>query len=154
TESRLPELQRAIADAGVDGWLLYDFKGINPIAGGMLGLEGIVTRRFFVYLPRVGRPVALTHAIEQGPWREWPVAWDKRVYSSWRSLEGELASVVAGQRVAMEYSPGDAVPYVDRVPAGVIEMVRAAGGTVVPSGDLVTRCYAVMSDEQVASHRR
>jgi Xaa-Pro aminopeptidase len=107
-----------------------------------------------VYIPRTGAPVAITHAIEQGPWLGWPQAWQKEKYSSWRALESLLAGVVGGKRVAMEYSPGDAVPYLDRVPAGVIEMVRNAGATVVSSADLVSAFYAVWSDDQRASHER
>lgn len=150
----LPPLQAALDKAGLDGWLLYDFHGLNPVAVGMLELPGMTTRRFFVYIPRSGSPVAITHAIEQGPWLGWPAKWRKEKYSSWRSLESLLAEVVGGKRVAMEYSPGDAVPYVDRVPAGVLEMVRNAGATVVSSGDLVSAFYAVWNDDQRASHER
>src|SRR6266550_1315313 len=150
----LPALQSALGDAGLDGWLIYDFHGLNPVAVGMLQLPGMTTRRFFVYVPRDDSPVAITHAIEQGPWIEWPAKWRKEMYSSWQTLESLLSELVKGKRVAMEYSPGDAVPYVDRVPAGVIEMVRSAGGTVVSSADLVSKFYAVWSDEQRASHER
>src|SRR5438105_15654657 len=83
----LPAIQRALAEASLDGWLLYDFRGLNPIAGAMLRIEGMTTRRAFALVPREGTPVALTHAIEQGPWRHWPAAWRKEVYSSWRTLE-------------------------------------------------------------------
>ena len=150
----LPALQSALANAGFDGWLLYDFHGLNPVAVGMLELPGMTTRRFFVYIPRSGAPVAITHAIEQGPWLGWPANWRKEKYSGWRELESLLAGLVSGKRVAMEYSPGDAVPYLDRVPAGVIEMVRNAGATVVSSADLVSAFYAVWSDDQRASHER
>ncbi len=150
----LAALQSALGTAGVDGWLLYDFHGLNPVAVGMLELPGMTTRRFFVYIPHSGPPVAITHAIEQGPWLEWPAKWRKETYSSWRALESLLAGLVKGKRVAMEYSPGDAVPYLDRVPAGVIEMVRNAGATVVTSADLVSKFYAVWSDDQRASHER
>jgi Xaa-Pro aminopeptidase len=76
------------------------------------------------------------------------------VYSSWRELERNLAEVVGKKRIAMEYSPGDAVPYLDRIPAGVLDMVRAAGAEVVTSADLVTRFYAVWTPEQLESHKR
>jgi Xaa-Pro aminopeptidase len=150
----LPAIQSALANSGLDGWLLYDFHGLNPVAVGMLELPGMTSRRFFVYIPRSGQPVAITHAIEQGPWLGWPASWRKEKYSSWRVLESLLAGLLNGKRVAMEYSPGDAVPYLDRVPAGVIEMVRAAGATVVTSADLVSAFYAVWSDDQRASHER
>ena len=150
----LPSIQSAIRDAGVDGWLIYDFHGLNPIAVGMLQLHGMTTRRFFVYIPASGTPSALTHNIEQGPWNTWPAKWGKQRYSSWRELESRVRSLVNGKKVAMEYSPGDAVPYLDRVPAGVIELVRAAGAEVVTSADLVSRFYAVWNEEQRASHER
>jgi Xaa-Pro dipeptidase len=154
TPDTLPALQQALADAKLDGWLLFDFHGANPIAGGLLRLEGMVTRRVFAWVPREGAPVAVTHAIEQGPWRRWPAAWRRERYSGWRALEATLASLVGGKRVAMEYSPGDAVPYLDRVPAGVLEMVRAAGAEVVSSGELVSRFFASWTAEHAASHER
>lgn len=150
----LPGIRAALSDANADAWLLYDFRGINPIAGSIVGIKGMVTRRYFCFIPKDGDPVAITHAIEQGPWTEWPSAWRKVVYSSWRELESAVADVVKGKRVAMEYSPGDAVPYLDRIPAGVVEMVRNAGAEVVTSADLVTRLYAVWTPAQLASHER
>jgi Xaa-Pro aminopeptidase len=150
----LPAIQSALDRAGVDGWLLYDFHGLNPVAVGMLELPGMTTRRFFVFIPTRGSPLAVTHAIEQGPWEAWPASWRKEKYSSWRQLESLLGETLKGKKLAMEYSPGDAVPYLDRVPAGVIEMVRNAGATVVTSADLVSSFYAVWSDEQRLSHER
>lgn len=154
TAATLPEVQRALADAGLDGWLLYDFRGFNPIAASLMRLEGMTSRRAFAFIPARGTPVALTHAIEQGPWRHWPAEWSKEIYSSWKSLESTLAKHIAGKRIAMEYSAGDAVPYLDRVPAGVLEMVRATGATVVSSGELVSRFYAVWTADDIASHQR
>jgi Xaa-Pro dipeptidase len=154
TLETLPDIQRALTDAGVDGWLLYDFRGLNPIAGGLMRLDGLTTRRAFAFVPANGIPVAFTHAIEQAPWHRWPAAWTRATYASWRSLEELLRTHVGGKRVAMEYSKGDAVPYLDRVPAGVIEMVRDAGATVVSSGELVTRFYAAWNAEHIASHER
>jgi Xaa-Pro dipeptidase len=150
----LPRIQSALERAGLDAWLLYDFHGLNPVAVGMLELPGMTTRRFFVYIPRLGSPVAITHAIEQGPWTAWPSKWTREKYSSWRELESLLGKLVKGKRVAMEYSPGDAVPYLDRIPAGVIEMVTTAGATVVSSAELVSSFYAVWTDVQRASHER
>lgn len=154
TPAALPSLQAALSDAGLDGWLLFDFQGTNPIAGGILGLRGMVTRRIFAFVPREGTPVAITHNIEQGPWRDWPAQWKRERYSTWRALEDALASLVRGKHVAMEYSPGDAVPYLDRIPAGVLDMVRSAGAEVTSSAALVSRFYAVWSAEQLASHQR
>jgi Xaa-Pro dipeptidase len=150
----LPAIQSELRAQKLDGWLLFDFHGLNPVASGILGLEGMLTRRIFALIPSEGAPIALSHAIEQGPWKRWPGEWTRHRYSSWRALEEQLGSLVKGKRVAMEYSPGDAVPYLDRVPAGVLELVRNAGATVVSSGELVTRFYAVWTPQHVETHRR
>jgi Xaa-Pro aminopeptidase len=147
-------VQAAVEEMGLDGWLLFDFHGLNPVAIGMLGLGGLLSRRIFVLVPRKGTPVAITHAIEQAPWKHWPTEWRKETYSSWSSLEEHLSQLLKGKKVAMEYSPGDAVPYLDRIPAGVLELVKSAGGKVVSSGELVTRFYATWSSAHVDSHRR
>lgn len=155
TRDSLPRVQQALCDADLDGWLLYDFHGNNPVAVGVLGLEGLVTRRLFVWIPRRGAPTALVHRIEHGSWqRTWPREWHTVTYSGWRELEAAIPPLVRGARLAMEYSAGDAVPVLDRVPAGVIELVRAAGARVVSSGELVSRFYACWSGAQLASHRR
>ena len=155
TLESLPEFQAALAAAELDGWLLFDFQGTNPIAHGVLGLEGFISRRVFVWIPRSGVPHALGHAIEPGPWHAWPGAWQKSVYSSWHTLEDIVGGMVRGKRIAMEYSAGDAVPYLDRVPAGVIEMVRAAGATsIASSGELVTRFNASWTAAHTNSHVR
>ena len=150
----LPAIQAALKADKLDGWLLFDFHGLNPVATGMLRMEGLLSRRIFALIPSEGTPVAISHAIEQGPWKHWPGEWPKEQYSSWRTLEEQLGKLVKGKKLAMEYSPGDAVPYLDRVPAGVLEMVKAAGAKVVSSGELVTRFYAAWNAQHIASHRR
>lgn len=146
------QIREHLRGTRVDGWLLYNFKGNNPIASDLLGLPAM-TRRYFVWIPARGEPVALTHRIEQQPWTGW--IGDNWPYSSWRELESRLAQLLGGNpTVAMEYAASDAVPYVDRVPAGVIELVRATGAKVVTSADLVSAFYARWSDEGVASHHR
>jgi hypothetical protein len=154
TPELLPRLQQLLADADLDGWLLYDFRGTNAIAAGLLGFGGLCSRRVFAFIPRTGLPIGIQHAIEPGPWAKWPKAWPLRVYSGWRALEDEVASLVQGKRVAMEYSPGDAIPYLDRIPAGVLELVRASGATVVSSGELVSQVYATWTPAHLAAHQR
>jgi Xaa-Pro dipeptidase len=146
------QLRQALAEAGVDGWLLFDFHGLNPVAGRVLGLTGMNTRRLFVLLPREGEPVAVAHKIElQGlegfPGRVIP-------YGRWSELHTALESLVAGRRLAMEISPDDAVPYLDRVPHGVIELLQRLGATVVPSGSLVSRFAARWSASEADDHRQ
>lgn len=154
TPAILPTVQARLATLDLDGWLLYDFRGTNAIASGLLGFSGLLSRRVFAFIPREGVPIGIQHAIEPGPWSQWPKEWPLVVYSGWQALEHELATLVSGKRVAMEYSPGDAIPYLDRVPAGVLDMVRATGATVVSSGELVSAVYATWNAEHRASHVR
>src|SRR5687768_2508670 len=145
-------IQQELARLDLDAWLLYNFRGLNPVAGGLLGLPAM-TRRYFVLFPREGEPIAITHRIEQQPWTGW--IGENRPYLAWRELEELLGELVRGRgRIAMEYDAGDAVPYVDRVPAGVLEMVRAAGAEVVTSADLVSAFAARWSEEGLAGHLR
>ncbi len=144
------QLRVALAELGADGWLLYDFHGVNPVPGRVLGLGGMGTRRLFVYLPREGEPIAVAHKIELQPLADFP----GRIlpYARWEELHAALGSVVKGRTVAMEISHDDAVPYVDRVPYGVIELVRRLGGTVVSSAALVSGFAARWSAAELADH--
>ncbi|HVH12011.1 MAG TPA: Xaa-Pro peptidase family protein [Longimicrobium sp.] len=152
TDETVERIRREVRAQGADGWLLFNFQGSNAVASNLLGLPAM-TRRWFVWLPAEGTPVAITHRIEQQPWSTW--VGENWPYSSWRELESRLAQLLGGNpTVAMEYAERDAVPYVDRVPAGVIEMVRATGAKVVTSADLVSAFYARWSAEGEASHRR
>ena len=148
-------VQRALGEAKVDGWLLYDFRGSNPIARSVIGFDPkqIATRRWFYFLPAQGEPVAIQHAIEPQALRGAPGR--SVIYRSWRELEQILADTLKGKaRVAMEYSPGAAIPYVGRVDAGTIEMVRAAGPEVVTSADLVQMFEARWTPQQKELHDR
>lgn len=146
-----PELREALAAAGADGWLLFDFHGLNPVARRVLRLSGLNTRRLFVLLPAEGEPVAVAHRIELQPLTGFP----GRIipYSRWEELHAGLASIVKGRTLAMEISPEDAVPYLDRVPFGVVELLRRLGATLVPSGALVSRFAAAWSPAEMADHR-
>jgi Xaa-Pro dipeptidase len=150
--ARLPAIQSALREQGLDGWLLYDFRARNAIAAALLA-RGELTRRFFVYVPAAGEPVAVVHGMETAPWSRLP--WSLRAYTTWRELGDALGAVLpAGARVALEYSPHDAVPALDLVPGGVLELVRAQGVEPVSSGDLVTLFHSRWSDDDVAAHRR
>src|ERR1041384_8005740 len=140
----LKALGSALAEMGADGWLLFDFRHVNPIAGRIVGAGslGLGTRRLFVLLPSSGAPIALA---------DFPG--EIRPYSSWRELHAGLRALVANRTVAMEVSALDAVPYLDRVPSGVVELVQSLGGRVVSSAPLVTRFAARWSAAELDGHR-
>jgi Xaa-Pro dipeptidase len=151
----LHAIQALLRSAGLDAWLLYDFHGINPIARRVVGLgeDRFATRRWFGLIPAEGEPVWLHHAIEAHLFADLP---GRRVpFVSYRELQDRLRDMTRNvRRVAMEYVPGGAIPYVSRVDAGTIEMVRAAGPAVVSSADLVQQIEARWTSEGLASHRR
>jgi Xaa-Pro aminopeptidase len=148
-------VQKALADQGLGGWLLYDFRGSNEIARSVIGFDErqIATRRWFYFIPRQGEPVAILHAIEPKALRGAPG--NSVLYRSWRELEALLKQNLSGKgRIAMEYSPGAAIPYVGRVDAGTVEMVAATGVEVVSSADLVQMFEARWTPGQKALHDR
>src|SRR5439155_1170641 len=119
-------LAQALGALGADGWLLYDFRKLNPIARRILGDTGMGTRRLFVLLPRAGRPIAVVHRIELQALADFPG--EVRPYGAWRELHGHLEALVRGRTLAIEISPRDQVPYLDRVPYGVVELLDLWGG--------------------------
>ncbi len=147
-----PALRELLGKLGADGWLLYDFHGINPAATRVLGIKGMGTRRFFVLLPREGKPVAIAHRIELASFDGLPG--EVRPYAAWRELHDQLRTLVGGKTVAMEISPADAVPYLDRVPHGVVELIEGFGAKVVSSGTLITRFAARWSPSELEGHAR
>lgn len=148
-------VQAALRRDGLDGWLLYDFRGINPIALDVTGVHRqgghLATRRWYYLIPSAGEPRALVHAIEPHSLAHLPGTSSR--YAGREELESGIHSLLSGMaRVAMEYSPRCNIPYVSRVDAGTIELVRAAGVEVVSSGDLVQRFAAVWADAEIATH--
>ena len=148
----LAAVRDALADIGADGWLLFDFHGLNPVAGRLVGATGMGTRRLFVLVPRDGVPVAVAHRIELDTITGFPG--EIQPYAAWRELDERLRPLVAGRTVAMETSPRDGVPYLDRVPHGVVQLIESLGGRVVSSASLVTRFAARWSPAELAGHRR
>jgi len=149
-------VQAALMADGVDGWLLYDFRGLNSIATAVTHINDqgghLATRRWFYLIPAVGAPRGLVHAIEKNCLAHLPGTTER--YAGRTQLEAGLARLLTGvRRVAMEYSPSCAIPYVARVDAGTVELVRQSGAEVVSSGDLVQRFSTVWDAPAVASHR-
>jgi Xaa-Pro aminopeptidase len=146
-------VQAALQEQKLDGWLLYDFRGLNLLARRVLGLssEAILSRRWFYFIPARGQPRKLVHRIEPAALDPYPG--ERQVYLRWQELEAGVGALVAGaKRVAMEYVPRNANPYVSRVDAGTVELVRSFGVEVVSSGDLVQRFEACWNDEQWSLH--
>ena len=148
-------IQQTLRADGLDGWLLYDFHGSNPIAARVAGLTGgphMTTRRWYYLIPAHGQPRGLVHAIERHNLDALPG--DKIVYAGRHQLEAGLNTLLNGvRRVAMEYSPECAIPYLSRVDAGTAEAVRRRGVEILSSGDLVQRFEAAWSPAQLETHR-
>ena len=151
----LKAVQAAIRDAGFDGWLLYDFRGQNVLAQRVVGLAGkksLLSRRWFYYVPATGEPKKLVHAIEPASLDHLPGT-QKTTYRRWQELEAGVGSLVSGaKKVAMEYSPRNANPYIGRVDAGTIELVKSYGCDVFSSGDLIQQFESVWDADQEKSH--
>jgi Xaa-Pro aminopeptidase len=154
--TRVEEIADALAEASIEGWLFYDFRRSDPLAYRILGLDedGITTRRWFYYIPAAGAPQTLVSAVEVHRLDELP-AGARVVYSSEKQMVAGLGSILTGAgRVAMNYSPNCAIPYVSRVDAGTVELVRSLGVEVVSAADLIQRFEAMHTAAELESHRR
>lgn len=146
----------------VDGWLLYGFRDQNPIALAVAGLRSAGSRRWFLWLPREGRPAWIVQAIERTTFLELPpaLAGETYLYVTWQQMYERLAQVVRvngqpAQRILMEYSPENAIPYVSRVDAGMMEVVtKSTGAQILSSADAVQLAVARISPDHLAGHRR
>ncbi len=149
--SRIADIQTALAEAALDGWLFYDFRVSDPLAYRILELSSheMATRRWFYFIPRAGEPGKLVSAVEAH--RLDPIAGATTVYRSLGEMRDGLARILGGaRRVAMAYSPNCAIPYVSRVDAGTIELVRSFGVEVVSAADLIQRFEATLTPGQPA----
>ncbi len=150
----LEHLQQALRAEGLDGWLFYDFRRSNPVAHRVLSLpdDEMYTRRWFYFVPTEGTPGALVSAVESHVLRSLPG--ERHIFQTWQEIHARLGNILRrGMRIAMEYSPMNAIPYMSRVDAGTIELVRSYGVEVVSSANLAQRFVAQLSDEQMESHR-
>ncbi len=153
TKFELSAIQHALRENKIDGWLFYDHHHRDPLAYSILGLDpnAHVTRRWYYFIPAQGEPKKLVHRIESFKLDTLPGT--KTVYSSWQELESQIAALLTGAtKIAMQYSPRNAIMYVSMVDAGTIELLRDLGKQIVSSADLVSHFEAVLTDEQLATH--
>jgi Xaa-Pro aminopeptidase len=158
SEERVIEIQAALRDAKLDGWLFYDFRHSDPLAYRILKLDEkmFASRRWFYYIPASGEAVKIVHSIEEGKLDSLPGK--KLVYRGWQELHARLREVLAPaakgskRRVALQYSPMNDIPYISRVDAGTIELVRSFGVEPVTSAELVQRFEAAFSPAQHQMH--
>ncbi len=148
-------IRAALIEDGLDGWLLYDFRGLNPIALDLtrVSQQGghLATRRWFYLIPASGEPRGLVHAIESQTLAHLPGRTER--YAGREQLEAGLKRLLSGvHRVAMEYSPECAIPTISRVDAGTVQLLQRCGAEIVSSGDLVQRFAAVWDAARVATH--
>jgi Xaa-Pro dipeptidase len=150
----LDAIQAALREFGFDGWLLFDFRGSNLLARRILDLadKPLTSRRFAYCIPAQGEPRKLVHRIETGVLDHLPGG--KTVYLRWQEFESGVGTLLAGmKRLALEYSPRNANPYVSRVDAGLAELVRSFGPVFSSSGDLIQLFEATWDDDQWRMHR-
>ena len=146
----LETAQQEIQTQDLAGWLIYDFRGTNPVLQQLVDFGGgILSRRVFLFVPPTGKPTLMIHAIERGSLPDFP--FEIRSYSSYDSLESELKAMLPQGRVALEYSPNNEIPYVSHVDAGTVDLLRKLGVEPVSSADLL-QAFSAWTPEQVDLH--
>ncbi len=151
-EKKIEEVQKYLKENNLPAWLLYDFKGINPIAVDFINLKGLKTRRWYYLIRAGGEPIALVHKIEEQSFKKLP---GKIItYVSWQEQKQRLKEILGGlKKVAMEYSFENNIPYISRVDAGTVELIRSLGVEIVSSADLVQYFQARWSEQQYLYHK-
>jgi Xaa-Pro dipeptidase len=150
---RRDQIQTALRDEGLDGWLFFDHHRRDPLAYRVLQFTpgSMVTRRWFYYIPAEGEPRGLVHKIEAETLA--PLPGQRFLYAGWSTLVDGLKAILGGgRRIAMQYSPNGAVPYVSMVDAGTVELVRGLGVDVVSSANLIQFFEARWTAEQLSMH--
>lgn len=153
TLNKVKETQASLAELHLDGWLLYDFRRCNDLACKYLEIspERLLTRRFFYWIPAQGDPVKIVHRIEDNVLDHLPGATVR--FTTWQDLEKSLQKILEGKKhVAMEYSPRNAIPYISKVDAGTIDLIRSFGANVVSSADLLQKYTNVWDEFQLETH--
>jgi Xaa-Pro aminopeptidase len=151
----LERIQQALRDEGLDGWLFYDFRKSNPIAYQVLSLpaDAFYSRRWFYFIPTNGVPTAIISAVESHVLGALPG--ERKIFRTWQEMRIHLEAVLSpGRRVAMEYSPMNAIPYMSRIDGGTLELVRSYGAEVVTSANLAQRFIAQLTPSQIEGHRQ
>lgn len=150
---KLPQVQEFLREQGMDGWLVFDFRGTNPFAVKVFNHGGhLLTRRWFLWIPARGNPEVLVHDIEFGSFPR--VGYELHKYNGREVLPKAIRSLIGeAKTVAMEYSPGGNIPYVSKVDGGTIDLMRSLGVNVVSSGDLL-QLFLAWTPEQLSNHRR
>ena len=150
---KITEIQRELTALELDAWLLYDFRGINPIAQNVAGLaEAHITRRWFCLIPKHGEPRWLVHKIETSNFTD--VQGQVALYAGWEELNEVIRTLLADVKtVAMEYSPNAEIPYISRVDAGTLEWIRSLGVEVQTSAELAQRIEARLNEAQAIGHQ-
>lgn len=153
TTSLIQRIQKTLRELDIDAWLFFDHHHRDPIGYQVLNLklEQMASRRWYYLIPKEGEPHSLVHKIESRIIDSLPG--EKHVYSGWRTHQEGLGSLLSGlKRVAMQYSPGCAIPYVSMVDAGTIELIRSFDVDVVSAADLIQIFHATLSASQIESH--
>ena len=154
-KKQVARIQTALRELQIPAWLFYDFRKLDPIACNILKFEPDhhATRRWFYLVPAEGEPAKLVHRIESSMLDHLPGP--KHIYLRWSELHSQLRAILQSTpSVAMQYSELNAIPYLSRVDAGTVELVRSCGPAVLSSADLIQHFEAVLETRQLELHRK
>lgn len=153
-EKKIRDAQSFLREHHIEGWLLYDFHKINTLAYEFLEIptDTIITRRFFYFIPKTGTPIKLVHSIESKVLDKLPGK--TLFYKDVKSLKKALEEIVEScSSVAMEYSSDCSIPYLSKVDAGTVELIKSFGCDVISSAPVLQFFTSTLSEDQIKSHK-
>ena len=147
----IEQAQEYMGEHDLNGWLLYDYRGLNPIFADTVGGVGHVTRPVWLWIPVSGIPRLLLSFVDQSRFDHLDL--DTTLFINRRDMIDKLRNDfgISG-RVAMEYTPEGALPRVSNVDGGTLELVKSLGVEIVPSADLLQYATQRWNAEQFESH--
>jgi Xaa-Pro dipeptidase len=147
----LAAVQAHMRSAGIDAWIIYDFRASNPVLRLLVPSIGLSSRRALLFIPSSGTPTVLHSGLDLAPFKQAP--FPREQFLDWAQWRAWLAKRLAGaRRVAMEYSPGGMLPVVSIVDAGAMDLIRSLGVEVVSSADLIQVSLAVWNPKALRNH--
>ncbi len=150
----ISKIQTLLKNYGYDGWLFTDFHGHDFITKSFCNLtDRKCTRRLFYFIPAHGECVKILSAIE-------PLLLDhlEGKLVLYKGIEGQKAALSEilkpGMTIACQYSPGGNVPTISSMDAGLVEYLKSFGVTLASSADIMQHFGAILTDEQISSHKQ
>tara|TARA_B100000686_G_scaffold152904_1_gene160280 strand:+ start:36080 stop:37273 length:1194 start_codon:yes stop_codon:yes gene_type:complete len=147
----IAQAQEYMQENKIDGWLLYDYRGMNPIFSDTVGYIPNITRPCWLWIPASSDPKLIVSFVDQNRFEHLGIK--AEYWVSRAQMINSLKSHLPQQgKVAMEYSPMGVLPRVTKIDGGTLELIKSLGVDVVTSANLIQYATQRWSKKELNSH--